>query len=324
MSSQDTHQDERFDLLIIGAGAAGLTAGIYAGRAGLNTVIVDATGAGGQTGVASTIMNYPGFKLIQGYELAMRFREHAEEYAPIVEGKTIETITPVENMGTMHFRVRTADGDEFLCGGVILATGAGHRKLGVPGEEEFEGKGVSYCATCDGYFFRNKKVYMIGGGNTALMEGLYLRDAGVDVTIVHRRDRFRGDEIYHRQVEERGIPVLWNTVLEEVRGDALVDSVVLKDLKTGTVREMEANGVFIAVGINPNNTLAKDLGCTLDGGGFVVTDRKQRTNIPYIYAAGDLTGGLQQIIVAGAEGALAAMTAHEDLTNPYWVPPKTL
>lgn len=319
MSEDSRKEVDRFDLLIVGAGAAGMTSGIYGGRAGLNTVIVDGKGAGGQTGVASTIENYPGFKVIEGYELAMKFKEHADEYSTLVEGKTIKQIIPVEDMDDMHFRVITTDEDEFYCGAVILATGADHRKLGVPGEEEFDGKGVSYCATCDGFFFRDKKVFMIGGGNTALMEGIYLKDVGVDVSIVHRRNEFRGDSIYRKQVEERGIPVVWDSVVEEIKGETLVSKVVMKNVKTGSVQELDANGVFVAIGIIPNSSLAKELGCELNDSGFVVVDKKQRTSVPYVYAAGDLTGGLQQIIVAGGEGAVAAMTAHEDITHPYWI-----
>lgn len=319
MTDEVSNEQNRFDLLIIGAGAAGLTAGIYGGRAGLRTAIIDGKGAGGQTGVASTIENFPGIKVIEGYELAMRFKEHAEEYVTILEGKTIDSIIQVEDMDNIHFRVQSSDGDEFLAGAILLATGADHRKLGVPGEEEFDGKGVSYCATCDGFFFRDKKVYMIGGGNTALMESIYLKDVGVDVSIVHRRNEFRGDSIYHKQVEKKGIPVVWDSVVEEIKGEMLVDKIVLKNTKTGELNEMDAKGVFVAIGIIPNSSLAKGIGCELDDRGFVKTDRKQRTNVPYIYAAGDLTGGLQQIIVAGGEGAIAAMTAHEDLTHPYWL-----
>lgn len=311
-------KDNHIDLMIIGAGAAGMSAAIYGARSGLRTVVMDGKGAGGQTSLASTIENYPGFPTIQGIELAMKFKEHAEEYAEILEGKNVDTITPIEGDENVHFRVTDSDGDEYLVGAIILCTGARHRKLAVTGEHELDGKGVSYCATCDGFFFRNKKVFMIGGGNTALMEGIYLHEIGVDVSIVHRRDEFRGEKTYNDKISELGIPVLWDSVVEEIKGENMVNTIVLKNVKTGEVQEMEASGVFVAIGIIPNNQLASSLGCELEENGFVKTDKKQRTNVPFIYAAGDVTGGLQQIVVAGGEGAIAAMTAFKDLSHPYW------
>jgi len=318
MSPENGKGENVIDLMIIGAGAAGMTAGIYGARSGLRTVVFEGRGAGGQTGVASTIENYPGFPTIAGIELAMKFKEHALEYAEILEGKNIEKIIPIKERDDVHFRAIDSDGCEYLVGAVILCTGARHRKLAVTGEKEFDGKGVSYCATCDGFFFRNKKVFMIGGGNTALMEGIYLHETGVDVTIVHRRDEFRGEKVYREKIKELGIPVIWDSILEEIRGDSLVGSIVLKNVMTDEMSEHKADGVFVAIGVIPNNKLAKELGCELEENGFVKVDRKQRTNIPYIYAAGDVTGGLQQIVVAGGEGAVSSMTAYKDLSHPYW------
>lgn len=318
MTSEDAKEIQHYDLIIIGAGAAGMTAGIYGGRAGLKTAILDGKGAGGQTGVASGIENYPGFMEIQGYELAMKFREQADKYAELMEGKNVETIAPVEGMEDTHFLVVTSDGEEYHAGAVILATGANHRKLGAKGEKEFDGKGVSYCATCDGFFFRGKKVFMIGGGNTALMESIYLKEIGVDIEIVHRRNELRGEKIYAKKIKDMGIRVHWDSVVEEIRGENIVGALVLRNVKTDETSELEANGVFVAIGVIPNTKLALDLGCELDENGFVNADKKQRTNIPYLYAAGDLTGGLQQIVVGGGEGAVAAMTAYKDLSHPYW------
>ncbi len=318
MSQENTDTIQKYELIIIGAGAAGMAAGIYGGRAGMKTAILDRQGAGGQTGVASSIENYPGFMEIQGYELAMKFKEHAEQYTDILEGKDVQKIEPVEGSENTHFLITTSDGDRYHAGTVILATGAAHRKLGAKGEEEFDGKGVSYCATCDGFFFREKKVFMIGGGNSALMEGIYLKEIGVDVALVHRRDAFRGEQIYAKKINDLGIPVHWDSVVEEIKGENVVKAVVLKNIKTEELQELDADGAFIAIGIVPNNEIAKDIGCDLDAEGFVVVDRKQRTNIPFLYAAGDLTGGLQQIVVGGGEGAVAAMTAYKDLSHPYW------
>ena len=318
MTEDRDAKGEIIDLLIVGAGAAGLTAAIYGGRAGLKTIVMDGKGAGGQTGLASSIENYPGFPMIQGFDLAMKFKEHAMEYVEILEGKNVEKIIPVDEQENVHFRVIDSDGEEHHVGAIILATGAKHRKLAVKGEEELDGKGVSYCATCDGFFFRNKKVFMIGGGNTAIMESIYLKEIGVDVEIVHRRNEFRAENIYNDQIKEMNIPVHWDSVVETINGETLVNSISLKNVKSGEINELPASGVFVAIGIIPNSKLATELGCELDDSGFVITDKKQRTNIPYIFAAGDLTGGLQQIIVAGGEGAVAAMTAFKDLAHPYW------
>ena len=312
-------EDNRFDYLIIGAGAAGLASAIYGVRAGMKTIVLEGKGAGGQTGEASEIENYPGFPKIEGMKLAEKFKRHAEEYTQILEGRSVVSIEHVRDMKGIHFLVKDSSGDEYYAGAILLATGAEHRKLGVKGEADFAGKGVSYCATCDGFFFRGRKVFMIGGGNTALMDAIYLKGIGVDVSIVHRRKEFRADMVYREKVKELGIPVVWNAVVEEIKGEKMVQSIVLKDVETGEITEHEANGVFIAVGITPNNELAKALGCELDGNTYVKVNRKQRTSVPYVYAAGDLVGGIQQIVVAAAEGAIAAMTAFEDITSPYWV-----
>ncbi len=312
-------ETQKFDIMIIGGGAAGLASAIYSGRSGLKTVVVEGKGTGGQTSTASEIENYPGFLRINGMELAMKFREHAEQYATILEGKSIVQIIPIENQERYHHKVIDAEGNEYLAGAIILTTGANHRKLGIKGEQEYSGKGVSYCATCDGFFFRNKTAFMIGGGNSALMEAVYLKEIGVDVHVVHRRNAFRAEKIYQDKAREMGIPLHLDSVLEEVKGEMLVKSILLKNVKTGEITEHETNGVFVAIGIIPNTQLAVDLGCEIDDGGFVKVDRHQRTKVPYIYAAGDLTGGLQQVVVAAGEGAVASMTAFEDLTNPYWV-----
>ena len=318
MPGKETMNEQHYDLVIVGAGAAGMAAGIYGGRAGMRTAILDSKGAGGQTGVASTIENYPGFTEIEGYDLAMKFREHSAQYADILEGKTVTGIETIQGDDDVHFKLVTSDDEKYLAGAVILATGASHRKLGAPGEKEYDGKGVSYCATCDGFFFREKRVFMIGGGNTALMEAIYLKELGVNVELVHRRNEFRGEKVYTKKINDLGIPIHWDSVVEEIRGDAIVKSIVLKSTKTEETSELEANGVFVAIGILPNNKLAVALGCEIDDRGYAIVDRKQRTNIPHLYVAGDLTGGLQQVVVGGGEGAVAAMTAYTDLSHPYW------
>jgi thioredoxin reductase (NADPH) len=203
---------------------------------------------------------------------------------------------------------------------LILATGAKYKKLGVPGEEKFSGHGVSYCATCDGYFFKGKKVVMVGGGNSALTDGLHLKNLGANVAIVHRRDEFRAEKYLQESVAREKIPVIWDSVVEEIVGKGKkVTGVKVKNIKNKSVKIHKVDGVFIAIGEEPNSKLAAELGIKLKDGGFIEIDNKCRTNIPRIYGAGDVTGGIRQIVTAVSEGATAALAAFEDLSNPYWL-----
>lgn len=299
------------DLAVVGAGAAGLSAAIYASRNGLHTEVFEGGIAGGMTLTASKIENYPGFEEIQGQELMERFVRHARRYVKIHEGTYIESVE-----GTSPFVLRSGD-RTFQAMSLILATGAKHRKLGIKGEETFAGRGVSYCATCDGFFFRGKRVLVVGGGNTAVMDVLYLHDLGVHVTLVHRRDKLRAEQALQDALFDRGIPVIWSSTVREIRGEQRVESVILESMK-GETEEVPIDGVFIAVGHIPSNELARQLGLKLDSDGYVVVDRGMRTTKPYVYAAGDLTGGLMQIVTAASEGAIAATSAYEDLRRPYW------
>ncbi len=201
---------------------------------------------------------------------------------------------------------------------IIIATGATHKKLGVPGEERFFGRGVSYCAVCDGFFFRGKKVLMIGGGNTAVTEAIYLKGIGVDVTLVHRRDTLRAERHLQDSLRAQAVPVIWNTVVEEILGDDVVRAVRLRDLRQDRSYEMDIDGIFIAIGYAPSNALARALGLELTEDGYIKVDSRQRTSMPRVYAAGDITGGIKQIVTAVAQGAVAAITAFEDLASPYW------
>jgi len=299
------------DLVIIGAGAAGMTAAIYGARSGLEVEILEGGVPGGQTLTASTIENWPGSRSILGPDLMANFQEHAEEYVKIHTGVYVEDITSIEG----GFRIKASD-TEHEARAIILATGASHRKLGVPGEEELSGKGVSYCATCDGFFFKNRKVLLVGGGNTAIIDAIYLHDAGVDVSVVHRRDKLRAEESLQKALFDRGVHVYWKTVVKEIKGKDMVESVILDT--DGEEHEVEVEGVFGAVGLIPKNELAVKLGLELDRFGYVVVTRKMRASMPMVYAAGDIVGGLQQVVTSAAEGALAATTAYTDLKRPYW------
>ncbi|MCD6383631.1 MAG: thioredoxin-disulfide reductase [Thermoplasmata archaeon] len=304
-----------YDLAIIGAGPAGMTAAIYAVRSGLKTLLIDAGMAGGQLQISPEIENFPTWRKITGPELAEKMKQHTEDYLSMHEFEAVEDISR-DDEG--RFVLSTPKG-EYRSRAIILTTGASHRKLGAPGEEEFAGRGVSYCATCDGFFFRGKRVAMVGGGNTAAAEAIYLKSIGCEVVLIHRRDTLRAEKRYQDKLKEMGVEILYSHVVEEILGDQTVTGVRLKDLKSGEERVIEVSGVFISVGEDPHTALATKLGVELDDEGFIRVDRSMRTSERYIYAAGDVAGGVRQIIVACGEGAVAATSAYEDLVNPYWV-----
>jgi thioredoxin reductase (NADPH) len=296
-----------YDLAVIGAGPAGLTAGIYAARSGLSAFILERATAGGLANEAWSIENYPGFDSIEGMELMNQMKTHALKYMSILPAE-VKKIEIDKNM-TLY-----TDDDSYKSDAVILATGSFHKKLGIPGEAEFIGRGVSYCAACDGFFFKGRKILVVGGGNTAATEAIYLQDIGCDVTLVHRRDKLRAEKSLQKRLIRSGVEILWNSVLEEIRGKTLVKSVLIHDLREDIFQELDFEGVFVLIGESPNNTLANAAGVKLDEQGYIITDKKQRTNLPRIYAAGDVTGGVRQIVVACAEGAIAALSAYEDLS----------
>jgi thioredoxin reductase (NADPH) len=298
------------ELSIIGGGPAGLSAGIYAGRLGLESIIFERGMVGGLLREAPWIENYPGEGRISGNELADRMRDHAKEFAEIREG---EEVLSVERKGE-DFLLKTTSGI-YEAKGIVFATGTQRRKLGVPGEEEFLGRGVSYCAVCDGPLFKGKRVAVIGGGNSAAVEALHLKEIGCVVTLIHRRGELRAE----RALQERmgGISLKLNTRVKEITGDDKVRKLLLEDIVTGRIEEFETDAVFIAVGEEPNSSLAAALGVELEGG-YIKADRTQRTNIPKVYAAGDVTGGPRQVVIACSQGAIAALSAFEDLRVPYW------
>lgn len=304
--------ETEYDLIVVGGGPAGMSAGIYGGRGGLETLILEGEAVGGNMSDAPEIDNYPAVENIQGMELAEKMKDHASKYADINEIEPVQEISMNDSV-----EVETKEG-EYSAGALILATGTEYRKLGVPGEEEFSGNGVSYCATCDGFFYKDKSVIVVGGGNGALADASHLSDLGVDVKVVHRRDELRAEKALQESFLDKGGEVIWNSTVEEIRGEDRVEEVLLKNSEDGSERTLETDGVFIAIGEVPETELADKLGVELDERGFIKTDEKQRTNVPRIYAAGDITGEPKQVIVASAEGAKAAMAAYEDLENPYW------
>ena len=301
-----------YDVIIVGAGPAGLSAGIYAARAGLECVILEKGVPGGQVLTSPTVENYPGFAEVAGMKLMETMAEHARRYIEIKEGEEVLRVR-----GGDKFELFTTSG-RYTCRAIILATGSSHRKLEVPGEEGMTGKGVSYCATCDGFFYKKKEVVVVGGGNTALTDALYLHSINCKVTIVHRRDQFRADRHLQESIKKQGIESLMDTVVEEIVEGEQVTAVKLRNLKTGVVSTKPVDGVFVAVGELPSSQLASELGLDMDPGGFVTVDKSFRTSVPFVYAAGDVAGGIRQIVAAVHGGAAAALSCFDDLMNPYY------
>jgi thioredoxin reductase (NADPH) len=300
------------DVVIVGGGPAGLAAGIYAVRSGLKSVVVERGALGGQVAITPIVENYPGLSRVPGKTLVDITVSHALEYVQIFQGEEVLEIQPGEIVTVITSRRR------FLAKAVILATGANYARLGVPGEMRPAGRGVSYCATCDGPLFKGKKVVVVGGGNSAATETLHLRNIGVQVSMVHRRDAFRAQEYLVKNIFANDIPVLWDTEIKEIRGKERVNEVVLVNNKTGETTVFPTDGVFIAVGYTPTVELAVKTGIELTPDGFIKRDDHHRTNIPRIYSAGDVEGGYKQIVTAMAQGSEAAMSVFEDLMHPYW------
>jgi thioredoxin reductase (NADPH) len=300
------------DLVIVGGGPAGLTAGIYAARSGLRAVILEKGILGGQVATTPVVENYPGLTQVGGKALVDIMVEHALQYANIFPGEEVIEIRPGDPFLVLTNRRR------FKTRALLLATGARYRSLGAPGEARLSGHGVSYCSTCDGPLFSGKKVIIVGGGDSAVTEALNLKNIDVDVTLVHRREGLRAQDHLLKGLQASNIPVLFNTEVQEIRGDQEVKEVILSNHKTGEKKTVPVNGVFVAIGYDPEVELAKKLGVELTPDGYLKHDGRHRTNIPGIYAAGDVEGGYKQIVIAAGKGSEAALTIFEDLINPYW------
>lgn len=304
------------DLTIIGGGPAGLTAGIYAARSGLKTVIIERGALGGQVALTPVVENYPGFAQIGGKTLVDIMVSHALEYVSIFPDEEVMEIKIGQPFEILTNRRR------YTARAILLATGASYRHLGVPGEERLSGRGVSYCSTCDGALFKGKEVIVVGGGDSALTDTLYLANNDIRVTIVHRRNTFRAQEHLVSQLQRHTIQVLYNTEVMEILGDKKVEEVILHNNKTGESSTKTVDGVFIAIGYEPAVEMAHKTGIALTDDGFIKVDAHHRTSIAGIYAAGDVEGGYKQIVTAAGHGSGAAITIFEDLVNPYWKKPE--
>jgi thioredoxin reductase (NADPH) len=302
------------ELAIIGGGPAGYTAGIYAARAGLEPVILEKNGGGGLALFSPNIENYSGFESINGIDLMEKMRLHSNKYCEI---KTFEKVNKIKKNQKRLFTIET-NKNKYHTKAIILCMGTEYRKLNVKGESELLGKGVSYCATCDGFFFKDKKVVVIGGGNSALIESIYLKQIGCkDVILIHRRDQLRAEKAYEEEAKKNKVNFIFNKNIEKINGSDKVESISLFDNKTSEKIDFKIDGVFISIGEIPQNELAKELDIELDERGYIIVDKNQRTNVVGIYAAGDITGGLRQIITACAEGAISALSTTEVLGKKY-------
>ena len=300
-------ESESVRVLILGSGPAGLSAALYAARANLNPIVLTGLEVGGQVSLTYIVENYPGFPDgIGGMEMVDLFQKQAERFGARIE---IDSAAEVD-LSERPFRVKTQNGKMYLAETLIISTGASARHLNVPGESEFTGRGVSYCATCDGWFFKEKDVIVVGGGDSALEEGIFLTRYADSVTIVHRRDELRAGPILEARAKSNPkVKFLWNSVVKQISGNGSVQSVRVQDTVTGEEHEKPAGGIFIFVGHTPNTQLFKGQ-LEMDERGYLIVDSHMRTNIPGVFAAGEVADPhFRQVITSAGMGAAAAMSA---------------
>jgi thioredoxin reductase (NADPH) len=307
---------EQWDIIIIGAGSAGLAAGIYAVRSGLKTLILDEKFAGGTISDAPTIVNYPGFAEISGGELAQKMADHAKKLGATV--RDIEAVTALNLTG--ETKTITTTRTTYQAKAVIIATGSHYKEIGVKGEKEYRGRGVSYCGVCDGPFFKGKRVLVVGGGNTAATTILYLAGIASEVVVVHRRGGFRAEESLVRDVLTKpNVKVMWNTEVTEIKGNKQVNAVTLIDNMTQLLSEISVNAVFVQIGEAPNSQLAQVSGVETNEHGYIKIDIRQRTNLAGVFAAGDVTNHpVKQVGTAVGQGITAALEAYSYIRQPYY------
>jgi len=306
---QDMH-----DVIIIGGGPAGYTAALYSARAGLDTLVLEKLAPGGQMATTLSMENYPGFEEpISGPDLALRMENQARKFGAVVEYDTVTEVIPDIGIKTVKTLKNT-----YRCKAVILCMGAAPKKLGLPKEELLRGSGVSYCAVCDGALFRGRPVAVVGGGDTAAENALYLSRFCPKVWLIHRREMLRASKVLQKELfSNKNIEFIWNAVVEELRGKLSLEGITVRDLKTGSTRVLDAEGLFISIGVTPNTSLVQGK-VALDDDGYIITDESMRTNVPGVFAAGDIRSKvLRQVITAASDGAVAAYSAEQYISNTF-------
>ena len=301
-------EELKFDYIIIGAGVAGLASAQYAARAGLNTIVLEGTSMGGQATQIADLENYPGvFPAVNGYDFIDTMQKQAESF-----GAQIKQVTVISIDKKGDDFVVTTKKETYTAPALLIATGAIHRNLEVPGEKELTGRGVSYCAVCDGPFFRNKRIVVVGGGDSACSEAVYLSTLSKDVSIIHRRDSFRAQKAVSDKMLAAGVKPIYNTVVKAVKGTNKVEALTLQNVKTGEESELPCDAVFVFTGMLPQTTLVEML--PKDEAGYIITNEDMETSIPGLFAAGDVRSkSFRQVVTAAADGATAANAAKKML-----------
>jgi thioredoxin reductase (NADPH) len=298
---------QKENMIIIGSGPAGLTAALYAARADLEPLVISGNQLGGQISITNEVENFPGFpEGTTGPELVDLMQRQAERFGARI---LVDEVTKVDFTQGAPFKVETY-GDQFEADAVIITVGASPKRLGIPGEEEYIGKGVSFCATCDGFFFRDKDVVVIGGGDSAMEEGLFLTKFAKDVRVIHRRDELRAGEVLkQRAMNNDKMSFVWDTVVEEIEGNGKVERVQIRNVKTDEISELDTDGVFIFIGHYPNSDLFKGQ-LEMDETGYLITNDRMMTSVPGVFAAGEIQDPVfRQITTSVGQGAAAAMMA---------------
>lgn len=305
-----------WELVIVGAGPAGLAAGMYAARSGLKTLIVEEKMAGGTTADAPIVENYPGFSKISGGELAEKMVLQCRQLGVTIHELESATELIIEE----NDRIVKTNKTTYASKAILLATGSHYKEIGVIGEKKFKGRGVSYCGVCDGPLFKGKRVLVVGGGNTSATTTLYLSGIVSEVFVVHRREAFRAERALVKDIQsKKNVKIFWNSEIQEIIGDKLVTQVIIVNKKNDESKKLKVDAVFVQIGEAPNNHIVQNIGINLNNKGHIITDSSQRTNIPGIYAAGDLTNHpVKQIGTAVGQGITAALEAYSYIKQPYY------